>query len=147
MAHGAPDHTQLSDDAFSHYTWKTHTDAAMVLPDAATVELANIDFVGVVAGFFAYSNYNQTRWRVKVDGLLIDTITAEMLYGLRPWPTVVGWSAYNLNRYDPTTPSYVFSWGTNFKCYVHKNLTIDVYQNSGANKEAILYQLTYLDKG
>lgn len=144
MAHGSPDHTLSIDDSYAHYIWTVYSSMIPSLPSGVTQTIADIDFTGVLCGFIGFTDYHTVKFSVNVDGTKIDEVWAQLLSGFGINRSLVGWTAYDLLRYDAITPAYVFSWGTNYRCYVHKNLEIKVSHSSGVNQMALLYQLTYL---
>lgn len=147
MAVGAPDHIRLADDAHSRYTWKWELAASIMANDATLYTLIDTDFEGVLISFSSTCKYTDTRYRIYVD----DVETQE----LRP---IVLWQSHRFRQppqgfditgvqiYDEINDLYGVWFYTHFKCYVKKNVKVDVYQNSGGVIQILYPMIYYLER-
>jgi len=146
MPIGAPDHTRLSDDAFSHYQWR-QLRSGVNIPLISTVETTIIDIslTGVVGVFITSLSYNDIRINIYVDDI-------ELGYQTPLWQSHKArmYSGGNnliwgLNKYDIVNDWFIMFWDAGFRCYVKKSFKITALQFSGVNKSVNNYSLTYLE--
>ena len=127
MAHGAPDHTRLSDDAFSHYKYNYVPNGGWNLLALERQSLVDIDLVGLFGITYVVMNNNGTYLRVEIDErevfeLAPKTVFRDLqLYGGK----IKG--IFGASVYDEVNNKYSIWYHTDWKIYIHKHLKIEVH--------------------
>lgn len=147
MARGAPDHIRLSDDAHSRYTWRWQLGAAVNQASGVTYTPIDESFEGILISFSSYCEYNQTRFRIYVDDILIQEMRPGILFGnMRFRQPASGLDITGVNMYDDVNKKYALWWQSHFKCYVKKSVKIEAWQGSGGNIWVAYPQINYLER-
>jgi len=68
MAHGAPDHTRLSDDAFAHYEYIRPASGAWGMIAGEKRNLVDLDLTGVFGLAFMLVDNKSAILKIEVDG-------------------------------------------------------------------------------
>lgn len=130
MAHGAPDHTRLSDDAYSHYI--LHYKRDIIWPiTALETDYFNTDLVGVFGYFAICLDDSRVQCRMFVDNNHIGTFrvgTFKDYFGTglnqsKPFVSIPVYNAID-GRY---TMIVDYRWDV----YIHKNLRIALTSTGG----------------
>ena len=126
MAHGAPDHIRLSDDAFSHYDFHRPTSGVWVMGAGETRNLVDLDMVGVFGLVFMVVDNNESLLRVEVDGREVFEIDVRAAFATRQlyWGALGG--IIGVTTYDEINDHYSLWFNANWKIYVHNHLTIQI---------------------
>ena len=127
MAHGAPDHTRLSDDAFSHYEYNYVPGGGWALLALERRSIVDIDLVGIFGIAFALVNNKGSYFRIEVDG--------REVFELAPSTVFTQLQCYNgkvkgvvgSTIYDEVNDKYSIWYHTDWKIYVHKHLKVEVW--------------------
>lgn len=146
MPIGAPDHTRLSDDAYSHYIWTRGDLTSVNLNDGIETTLIDDSYIGVLGVLIFEVNWNATNVTIYVDGNLIDQINP-----FAWWDTNKGAFAdfdafWGMLRYDDVNPKYTFLWNPHFKCYVKRSFKVTGQQWSGVMKTLKVNHYIYLER-
>ena len=143
MAHGAPDHTRLSDDAFSHYTVRHFTDTTITIPSGIATELFNQDFIGVFGYVIVDVDYSSLSILVYVDGTNVYYINAATLFDTFNLGSKAGAGGWGVSKFDDINNRYVLWLDADYHVYVKSNLTIMGLQGSGVDKNVLRVKAYY----
>jgi len=127
MAHGAPDHTRLSDDAFSHYEYHYEPSGGWVMIVNEKRSIVDIDLVGVFGIAYVLMNNKASYFRIEVDGRQIfelapSTVFEDLRLDAGKISGVMG-----VSTYDEVNDHYSLWYHTDWKIYVHEHLLVEVY--------------------
>ena len=131
MAHGAPDHIQISDDAYSHYTFTRLFPVAAGIGGFATITPVNENFVGVFGNSIIAMDSPDLIIRVYIDTVRIFDISARFTMNNLFLEDRAKEFDYGLSCYNPTDGEFCVWINTNYNVYVNNNLTITL-TNPGA---------------
>ena len=123
MAHGAPDHTRLSDDAFSHYLLRYHR--RIIWPHGVVVtDMYNIDSVGVFGYLAMCINSPNVEVKIWCDGFHIGTFNIKEFRDSFGYGDDHGNPYVSVPFYDAINNRYTMIIDYRWNIYFHKNLTI-----------------------
>ena len=127
MAHGSPDHTVLSDDAYSHYEYNYVSSGGWNILATQRRSLIDIDLVGIFGITFMLVNNKGAYLRIEVDGRQIfelapSTVFTDLQLYAGKIKGIMGVSTYN-----EIDNKYSLWYHTDWKIYVHKHLLVEVY--------------------
>lgn len=123
MAHGAPDHTRLSDDAFSHYRdkWAYRPWGALMAGDPANY-IVNQSIVGVIGDIYVLTNDPGVTLKIEIDGVGIYSWDITALVSLGQWGYSNLQFKMSCTKYDAVLSQYAMIFSGNHQMYVHKSL-------------------------
>ena len=129
MAHGAPDHTRLTESGFAHYVDKVvlrNSAALCVAP--AWEEALNVDIQGVWGYMWGWCDTHQFQVRITIDGVVIFIMTINQMHGGGFWGSNSPWDKFGCTKFSEVAGDLSFGmfydekWGL----YIHSNITIEI---------------------
>jgi len=127
MAHGAPDHTRLSDDAFSHYEYNYVDGFNWNLIVNERRSLVDIDLIGIFGISYALMDNNQAIFRIEIDGREIFENDAKTLFTeLQIYGGKIK-GVLGATVYDEVNDKYSLWYHNDWKIYVHNHLKIEIW--------------------
>ena len=146
MAHGAPDHIRLSDDAHAHFRWfRVWVDPVAIVSGVVT-QMFYLTGVKTMGSLFIQTDWKELSVRIHIDGVNIDITTPKDIWDDRLFSAAGNAPGWSISQYDEVNNKYCLFWNPLFKCYVHKSIQINVYHTAGVNKQMNMAQLVYLQK-
>jgi len=127
MAHGAPDHTRLSDDAFAHYEYNYVPGGGWALIALERRSIVDIDLVGIFGIAFALVNNERAWLRIEVDGReIIELDPRGVFRDLQIYNGKIK-GVVGSTIYDEVNDKYSIWYHNDWKIFVHKHLKVEVY--------------------
>jgi len=125
MAHGAPDHTRLSDDAFSHYRdrWGTFPWALLLAGDPANY-IVNATVNGVLGDIYVVSNNPGVELTIEIDGTEVYSWAVDTLVTLGLWGYSNPQFKMSCTKYDVVLDQYAMIFSGYHQMYVHRTLRV-----------------------
>lgn len=133
MAHGAPDHTRLSDDAFSHYEYNYTSGGLWLIAPGDSRSIVDLDLVGVFGICYVLMDNKRSYFRVVIDGRKIFELSPQAVFeDLQLYGGKIS-GALGVSTYDDVNDKYSLWYHTDWKIYVHNHLKVDVYNFTISN--------------
>ena len=146
MAHGAPDHIRLSDDAHSHFRWFRIWYDPVAIVSGIPLQLFYLTGVKTMGSLFVQTDWKDMYVSIHIDGFNIDVAQPSAIWDDRLFSAAGNAPGWSISQYDEVNNKYCLFWNPQFKCYVHKSITIVVFHTAGVNKQMNMAQLVYLEK-
>ena len=143
MSRGSPDHTTLIDVNFSHYIANYSSETNLSIPSDIETTFFNEDFVGLFNFLIVKASYQIMRFRIYLDdNLVMDMNPHDLHYSFGMIGHALG-ARMGVTVFDEVWDSYTMWFDFTNLLYVHKNLTVKAFQDSGVNKILIYWWLHY----
>ena len=129
MAHGAPDHTRLTESGFAHYVDRVVIrNSAALCATPAWEEALNVDIQGVWGYMWGWCDTHQFQVRITIDGVVVFYHTIAQLMGGGFMGISSSWDKFGVTSYSEVAGDLNFGmfyeekWGL----YIHSNITIEI---------------------
>jgi len=133
MAHGAPDHTRLSESGFAHYVDRVVIrNSAPLCVNPLWEETVNEDIQGVFGYMWGWCDTFAFNVRITIDGQIIFIMTIHQMAGGGFWGSSGAWDKFGCTRYSAVAGdlNYGMFYDEKWGLYIHHNLTIEVQQSA-----------------
>ena len=124
MAHGAPDHTRLSESGFAHYTDRIIRRAgAPLVANPAWETALNVNIQGVFGYMWGWCDTPVFNVRITIDGVIVFRFTIADLHGGGFWGLNSSWDKMGCTAYSAVAGnlSYGMFYDEKWGLYVHSN--------------------------
>jgi len=146
MAHGAPDHTRLSDNAYAHYDYSRPVAGPWLVLPGDERSLYDLDLVGVFGLAVMLVDNKHALLNVEVDGISIFQDTPSNAFAVNGFYKGAVNGVLGTSIYDEVNDIYSLWFKSDWNIYVHTHLKIEV-QNFTLNNCNVAqirgYILTY----
>jgi len=132
MAHGAPDHSRMTEDAFAHYQDVILRPAAAAIAHVGDVvpytTCVDADVVGVFGYFRAWADHQCLRVRIFIDNLVtpIFLFTITEMAGGGFWGYSNPANKFGVTKWDEINDSFGMVYDEKWGLYIHTHLKIEV---------------------
>ena len=130
MAHGAPDHTRLSDDAFAHYEYIRPASGAWGMIAGEKRNLVDLDLTGVFGLAFMLVDNKSAILKIEVDGYDVYQSNPSSVFGSLGFMGSAIGSMAGVSKYDEINDDYGLWFDAGWKVYIHNHLLIQVFNIS-----------------
>jgi len=125
MAHGAPDHTRLADDAYSHYrdVWGYFPWGILAAADPGNY-IVNKTGIGVLGDVYVLVDSALVKLKIVIDGVNVYSWDANTLKSLGLWGYSNNQFKMSVTMFDAVIGLYAFMFSGNNGMYFHKSLQV-----------------------
>lgn len=145
MAHGAPDHTRLADDAYSHYTFTRLFTPVTVIPMLSSIIPINENFVGVFGKVVMVLDNVGLTVKIEIDGVKVFELSPSYIMNSLYLEDRSVNADYGMTCYDTVNDNYGIWFSTGYNIYVRANLNIEI-SNAGGVARNLRTMRTYIKK-
>ena len=123
MAHGSPDHTRLSDDAYSHFQdkWSYSPWGGLDAGDPANY-IIDVSMVGLLGDIYVLCTDPGISLKVAIDGTTIFSWDVATLITLGLWGYSNNQMRMGCTSYNTVAKLYAMVFNANHQIYVHNTL-------------------------
>jgi len=132
MAHGAPDHTRLSDNAYAHYSYQRPWAAGWVILPGDERSLYDFDLVGVFGLASMRVNNKYALLDIEVDGIEIFLGSPDYAFSSHGFYKGALDGVTGVSIFNEIDNDYTLWFKTDWNVYVHNHLKIAI-QNETLN--------------